>query len=209
MVFSPLAFGDSFTLGSSYGYTTLTGQIVAGGIFGSTLNGVPVGFVVCDDTANESYMGSTWPVNIEFLTGTWDHLPSPMFSSAGIGTYEKAAILEHDMGLPANATQQNQNLLQAAIWDLFLPGSGTATTGLPAGADNVLLAQVAGEVNDFQYSGEIITPIGGGIGNQEFLLLDATPDPSPVPESSTGLLMALGLLFVSLPAGYKLRTHRA
>jgi hypothetical protein len=123
------------------------------------------------------------------LGGSWT--TSPLFAAAGIKPYEEAAILEYEMTLPANANQYEQNILQAAVWDLFNPGSGAGATGLTAGADDSTLAWTSGEVNYFSYDGsEIITPTGSGDGNQEFLLIEA----SPVPEPPSGSLVALGFL---------------
>ena len=201
---APRANADSFTLGGGYTYTTLTGQYVVGPISGSALNGNPIGLVICDDSAHESSLGATWQVNVNPLTGPWT--TSPMFAAAGMATYEEAAILDYEMTLSANANQHEQNILQAAVWDLFNPGSGTTLTGLSAGADSSTLTWAKGEVNDFSYNGsEIITPTGNGVGNQEFLLVKA----SPVPEPPSGSLMALGLLIGILPVGYKLLRHES
>jgi hypothetical protein len=198
VAFAPRAIADSFTLGSGYANTTLNGQYVVGGISGSTLDGNSIGSVICDDSANESYLGTTWSVNVNPLAGPWT--TSPMFATAGVATYEEAAILGYEMTLSA-ANQYEQNVLQAAVWDLFHPGSGATITGLPAGADSSTLAWASGEVNDFNYNGsEIITPTGSGNENQEFLLTEA----SPVPEPPSGSLTMLGLLLGMLSIGSKL-----
>jgi hypothetical protein len=187
------AFADSFTLGGTYQYVTLNGQYVVGGISGSTLNEVAIGQVFCDDSRDEDALNSTRQVNVNSLTGPWS-TSSPMFATAGVTAYKEAAILMYEAGLSANANQQQQNLLQAAIWDVFSPGTGSSVIGLSSGADNSWLNWAAGHVDSFTYDGaEIFTPIDAG--KQEFLLIG---DTSPTPESPTLYLVGLGLLLLLL-----------
>ncbi len=205
-----VARADTFTLGTGYQYVTLNNQFVVGLITGSTLNGKAIGPVICDTSDKESFLGSTWMVNVNPLTGPWS--PPPMFSGVGATGYEVAAIAEYDMTLPANQNQNEQNLLQDLVWDEMIPGSGAAITGLPVGADNTLLAQIATEVGNYNYSGSIILTPAGNDPDQEFLEINAVPDPVPEPASRT--LTLVGLLFGLSALGYKqcfrraLQTHR-
>jgi hypothetical protein len=201
LIFVPTVRASSFTLGNDYSYVSLNGSWVVGQITGSQLNGSSIGPVICDDTGDESYLGATWQVNVESLAGPW--ITQPMFASAGVASYKAAAVLDYDLGLAINANQQDQNLLQAAIWDIFRPGTGTALVGLPTNSDQTLITQAFGEISSFTYVGsEIITPVGTGVGNQEFLLVKA----SPVPESSPLLLLLFGALLSCTCVG--LRRYR-
>lgn len=185
---TPTVQASNFTLGDNYSYVSLNGSWVVSQVTGSQLNGIDIGPVICDDTGHESYLGTTWQVNVESLTGPW--ITNPMFASAGVDSYKAAAVLNYEMKLAVNANQENQNLLQAAVWDIFRPGTGTLLTGLPSNSDQMLVTQAFGEIDDFNFTGsEIITPVGTGVSNQEFLLVEA----APVPESSSFLLFLCGL----------------
>ncbi len=189
---------DSLILGDGYKFTNTTGAYVVALITGSTLNGQGIGPVMCDDAGDDTNLGSILQVNIEPLMGIWE--TPPMFAAGGETLYEELAILESWMALSVNQNEQEQALLQMAVWDLTIPGSGAAITGLPDGADSALITQVAEQVGDYFYSGEIFTPTGSSEGNQEFLLLTATPLPSPepTPEPSTLSLLGSGLLLSAL-----------
>jgi hypothetical protein len=189
---------DSLILGDGYKYTNTTGTYVVALITGSTINGQGIGGIICDDAGDDTNLGSIVQVNIEPLTGVWE--TPPMFASGGEKLYEELAILESWMALSVNQNEPEQALLQMAVWDLTIPGSGAAIAGLPAGADSALIRQVAEQVGDYFYSGEIFTPTGSSEGNQEFLLLTATPLPpsGPTPEPSTLSLLGSGLLLSAL-----------
>lgn len=184
---------STFTLGGTYGYSA--NGVVVGDIFGSTLDGNPLLGVICDDTANESSLGGTWQVNVTSLASIGSNV---MFPGDTV-LYEEAAILAAKMQNPLLADASDQALYQAAIWDLFLPGTGTVAAGLAPGADAALLGWVGTQTGNYTYGNvEIISPVTAVPGgpNQEFLEGFATMNCHGTPEPETWFLFLGGSLLI-------------
>ena len=60
VAFTPAVRADTFTLGLGFGFTS-NGYVV-GPVTNSTLNGKPLGGVICDDSQHRSGLGTTWAV---------------------------------------------------------------------------------------------------------------------------------------------------
>jgi hypothetical protein len=198
LLMASLAYADNiFTLGTGYQWVTLNGNWVAGGVSGSTLNGVAVGDVFCISPDAESYLGTSWPVTVS--------------SPKGLLQEEEAVLVMDEELVASLQNQYEQNVFTEARWDLADPGSGATLTGLPAGADSSLLAWLPTVVNDYNYSGvKVYTPFGSGVGNQTFESGLATlipPPQSPTPEPATWLMLLGGASL--LGAGVRFRNRTA
>ena len=145
------------------------------------LNGSPIpGGVTCLDTGHESYLGTTWPVAVHTLDP--QNMTGAMFGSdpPAILKYEEAAwLLSQFQGNPGQVVQ-----IQHAVWDLFHPGySGDVGTWLTA-------AEAINPANYSYASVVIYTPVGAGVGNQEFM----SGGTSKVPLPPTVVLLGTGLI---------------
>ena len=165
------AHADTLTLISG---SANDGQYYVGPLTAS-LNGQAIpGGITCLDTGHESYLGTSWQVAVHRLPD----VAGTMF--ADLLKYQEAAwLLSQFAGNPGQIIQ-----IQYSIWDIFHPGSYTDT--------GTWLTQAQG-INpaDYNFASVVIyTPVGTGIGNQEFMSGGA----SKVPLPATWLLLGSGLL---------------
>ena len=165
------AHADTLTLISG---SANDGQYYVGALTASLNSQAIPGGITCLDTGHESYLGTSWPVAVH-------HLPDvagTMF--ADLLKYQEAAwLLSQFAGNPGQVVP-----IQHAAWDIFHPGSYTDT--------GTWLTQAQG-INpaDYNFASVVIyTPVGTGIGNQEFMSGGA----SKVPLPATWLLLGSGLL---------------
>jgi hypothetical protein len=180
-----MAFGDTLTLTSDYSNIPQYDGDYVGPISATlTIGGTetPVN-VMCDDSNNISYFGSTWNVTVHSLV---NGVSGTMFgATAGVKGYEEAAWLIAQ--IPTHATSAQVGEIQQAVWDIFIPGAfsldSTANAWLTE-AENIDLA-------DYNFSSCVIyTPTGSGNSNQEF----TSGDPPRVPVPPSLLLFGSGLL---------------
>jgi hypothetical protein len=171
LCFAPCAFAGS-------GELTLTGagnNVVDGvyvGPYYATVNGVANTPVICDDFADESYVGSSW----SFTQNSFSTLGSALWGNQA-ANYEAGAWLTLQMlslnSNPSNATQVGY--LSFAIWSLFdksaLNGlNATQLAGVNAWLSEVPKNLTLAEFSDFA----ILTPQNctpGSCAGQEFFML--------------------------------------
>jgi hypothetical protein len=144
------------------------------GPYYATVNGVANTAVICDDFADESYIGHSW----NYTANNFSSLGSALWGSQ-TSNYDAAAWLTLQMlslnGNPGNATQVGY--LSYAIWSLFDKGAlnGLSSTQL-AGVD-AWLAKVPGNLNPGQFANFLLlTPQGctngpGSCPGQEFMMM--------------------------------------
>jgi hypothetical protein len=131
---APCAFASSSLTMTGAGNNVMDGVYV--GPYYATVNGAANTPVICDDFADETYIGSSW----NYTPNTFSTLGNALWGNQ-TKNYEGAAWLTLQMlslnGNPANATQVGY--LSYAIWSLF---DGAALNGLRrllAGPDSVEL----------------------------------------------------------------------
>jgi hypothetical protein len=144
------------------------------GPYYATVNGVANTAVICDDFADESYIGHSW----NYTANNFSSLGSALWGSQ-TSNYDAAAWLTLQMlslnGSASNATQVGY--LSYAIWSLFDKGAlnGLSSTQL-AGVD-AWLAKVPGNLNPGQFANFLLlTPQGctdgpGSCPGQEFMMM--------------------------------------
>ena len=114
LCFAPSAFANSNLTMTGAGNNVMDGVYV--GPYYATVNGVANSPVICDDFADESYIGSSW----NFTTNNFSTLGSALWGNQ-TQNYEAAAWLTLQMlslnGNPNNATQVGY--LSFAIWSLL------------------------------------------------------------------------------------------
>ena len=196
----PLKASSTFTLGTGYGYAS-NGWVV-GPITGSQLNGAAIGPVLCMDDQDRSYLGTSWQVEVNTLpTLQYIHPNGP----AVVQQYEEAAVLVFQAELPAQQNTLAQAEIQAALDDIFHPGTADAFLGLPAGTDDAWLSYAMAHTGDYTYNFvEVFTPVGAGNDNQTFLTGASLPS---VPEPSAGSLFILGGAMVVAGIALRYRIH--
>jgi hypothetical protein len=169
LCFACSAFADSGSLTlTGAGNNVMHGVYV--GPYYATVNGVANTAVICDDFADDSFIGHTWSFN----TNNFSTLGNALWGNQ-TQNYEAAAWLTLQMlslnGNPNNATQVGY--LSYAIWSLFdnnaLNGlSTTQLLGVNSWLGNVPLNLTTSQFSNFV----ILTPQGctaGSCPGQEFL----------------------------------------
>jgi hypothetical protein len=169
---APCAFASSTLTMTGAGNNVMAGVYV--GPYYATVNGVANTAVICDDFADESYIGHSW----NYTANNFSSLGSALWGSQ-TSNYDAAAWLTLQMlslnGNPGNATQVGY--LSYAIWSLFDKGAlnGLSSTQL-AGVD-AWLAKVPGNLNPGQFANFLLlTPQGctngpGSCPGQEFMMM--------------------------------------
>lgn len=173
LCFAPSAFANNNLTLTSAGNNVMDGVYV--GPYYATVNGVANTPIICDDFADESYIGSSW----NFTSNNFSTLGNALWGQTSNYTsnYDAAAWLTLQMlalnGNPSNATQVGY--LSFAIWSLFdsnaLSGlNGTQLAGVEAWLKALPSNLTPGEFANF----EILTPQNctpGSCQGQEFLVL--------------------------------------
>ena len=169
---APCAFAGSSLTMTGAGNNVMGGVYV--GPYYATVNGVANTTVICDDFADESYIGHSW----NYTVNNFSSLGSALWGSQ-TSNYDAAAWLTLQMlslnGSSGNATQVGY--LSYAIWSLFDKGAlnGLSSTQL-AGVD-AWLAKVPGNLNPGQFANFLLlTPQGctngpGSCPGQEFMMM--------------------------------------
>ena len=169
---APCAFASSTLTMTGAGNNVMGGVYV--GPYYATVNGVANTTVICDDFADESYIGHSW----NYTVNNFSSLGSALWGSQ-TSNYDAAAWLTLQMlslnGSSGNATQVGY--LSYAIWSLFDKGAlnGLSSTQL-AGVD-AWLAKVPGNLNPGQFANFLLlTPQGctngpGSCPGQEFMMM--------------------------------------
>lgn len=169
---APCAFASSTLTMTGAGNNVMAGVYV--GPYYATVNGVANTAVICDDFADESYIGHSW----NYTANNFSSLGSALWGSQ-TSNYDAAAWLTLQMlslnGSASNATQVGY--LSYAIWSLFDKGAlnGLSSTQL-AGVD-AWLAKVPGNLNPGQFANFLLlTPQGctdgpGSCPGQEFMMM--------------------------------------
>jgi len=185
---------------------TSAGSNVLGGVYvgpyTATINGVSMQ-VVCDDFADESYIGETWTATVNSL-GT---LTGTKWGSQGQATqgYDEMAWLFTQMMSTTNT--QTIADIQYAIWAVFYPSALNALSGSNLANAEWWLSQAgqqtfyAGEFSNIVlYTPNTSDPIScngqscADTPPQEFMAYVSTAEPSTVVMLGLGML-CLGLLF--------------
>jgi hypothetical protein len=181
---APCAFANSLTM-TGAGNNVMDNVYV--GPYYATVNGVQNTPVICDDFADESYIGHTW----NYTANNFSTLGNALWGNQ-TNNYDAAAWLTLQMlslnGNPGNATQVGY--LSFAIWSLFdgsnaLKGlNSTQLAGVNAWLGKVPLNLLPGEFANFL----LLTPQGciagpGSCPGQEFMML--------VPEGGSGVMYLL------------------
>jgi hypothetical protein len=181
---APCAFANSLTM-TGAGNNVMDNVYV--GPYYATVNGVQNTPVICDDFADESYIGHTW----NYTANNFSTLGNALWGNQ-TNNYDAAAWLTLQMlslnGNPGNATQVGY--LSFAIWSLFdgsnaLKGlNSTQLAGVNAWLGKVPLNLLPGEFANFL----LLTPQGctagpGSCPGQEFMML--------VPEGGSGAMYLL------------------
>jgi hypothetical protein len=170
LTFAPCAFANSNLTMTGAGNNVMGGVYV--GPYYATVNGVKNTAVICDDFADESYIGHSW----NFTPNNFSTLGSTLWGNQ-TNNYDAAAWLTLQMlslnSNPGNATQVGY--LSFAIWSLFdksaLNGlNSTQLAGVNAWLGKVPLNLLPSEFANFL----LLTPQGctGGPGScpgQEFM----------------------------------------
>jgi hypothetical protein len=169
---APCAFATSSLTMTGAGNNVMDNIFV--GPYYATVNGAANTAVICDDFADESYIGHSW----NFTGNNFSTLGSALWGNQA-SNYDAAAWLTLQMlslnGNASNATQVGY--LSYAIWSLFdrsaLNGlNSTQVAGVNAWLSKVPLNLNAGQFADFL----LLTPQGctngpGSCPGQEFMML--------------------------------------
>jgi hypothetical protein len=185
LCFAPSAFANSGTLTlTSAGSNVMDGVYV--GPYYATVNGVGNTPVICDDFADESYVGSSWG----YTANTFSTLGSALWGNQ-TANYDAAAWLTLQMialnSNPANATQVGY--LSYAIWSLFDKAALNGLSSTQLAGVNAWLSQVPNNLTPSEFADFVIlTPQGctngpGSCPGQEFFML--------VPEGGSAILYLL------------------
>src|SRR5580704_12909639 len=184
LCFAPSAFANSTLTMTGAGNNVMDGVYV--GPYYATVNGVANTPVICDDFADESYIGSSW----NFTANNFSTLGNALWGNQ-TANYDAAAWLTLQMlslnGNPSNAT--TVGYLSFAIWSLFDKAalSGLTSTQL-AGVDS-WLAKIPSNLTPSEFANFVLlTPQGctrgpGSCPGQEFLM--------QVPEGGSSMMYLL------------------
>lgn len=192
----------------------------------ATVNGVANTSVICDDFANDSYLGESWTANVSNVASLGNVLwPSSSPAQQQV-LYDEMAYLAYQLGNPTNANAQAA--ISFAIWDLSDSSAVSAWSSAPgystfladSGNSNGVLYWVDQAQNQYGtlsstqladvlvYSPDTSDPITCGTGPcqntppQEFLAIN----PVATPEPGTFVLMLMGLGSLGLMMAVRKRT---
>lgn len=185
---APCAFAGSLTM-TGAGNNVMDNVYV--GPYYATVSGFGNSAVICDDFADESYIGHSW----NFTANNFSTLGSALWGNQ-TNNYDAAAWLTLQMlslnGNPSNATQVGY--LSYAIWSLFDKSALNSLNSTQLAGVDAWLGKVPLNLNPGQFANFLLlTPQGcnGGPGScpgQEFMML--------VPEGGSAAIYLLlaGLL---------------
>jgi hypothetical protein len=183
MCFAPCAFADSSLTMTGAGSNVMEGVYV--GPYYATVNGAANTPVICDDFADESYIGSSW----NYTANNFSTLGSALWGKQ-TSNYETAAWLTLEMlSLNSNANNATQvGYISYAIWSLFDPGALGRLNWTEQQGVQTALSQVPSNLTPDQFANLLIlTPQGctvpGTCAGQEFFML--------VPEGGTTAMYLL------------------
>jgi hypothetical protein len=180
LCFAPCAFANSSMTMTGAGNNVMGGVYV--GPYYATVNGAQNTAVICDDFADESYIGHTW----NFTANNFSTLGSALWGSQ-TGNYEAAAWLTLQMlSLNSNSTNATQvGYLSFAVWSLFDQSALNGLSSTQLAGVNAWLGKVPLNLLPGQFANLILlTPQGctGGPGScpgQEFFM--SVPEGSSAP----------------------------
>jgi hypothetical protein len=181
---APCAFAGSTLTMTGAGNNVMDGVYV--GPYYATVNGVANTAVICDDFADESYIGHSW----NYTANNFSSLGSALWGSQ-TSNYDAAAWLTLQMlslnGSAGNATQVGY--LSYAIWSLFDKGALSYLSSTQLAGVDAWLARVPGNLNPGQFGNFLLlTPQGctngpGSCPGQEFMTM--------VPEGGAAVMYLL------------------
>ena len=156
------------------------------------LNGGPTIWLYCDDFTGVA----TYPSSYEVSFSAIPSLQYAKFAQPGpptsqqIDNYERVSILDYEMTLAANQNATTIGGIQFAIWDIMDPSAPS-----PAGASSWIAWVYAQNPANYDFTHVIVvTPVLAS--DQEFLIMTATPVPTP--ELETLVMMGFGLVTMGL-----------
>jgi hypothetical protein len=172
LCFAPCAFAGSNLTMTGAGNNVMDGVYV--GPYYATVNGVANTPVICDDFADESYIGSSWNFNLN----NFSTLGSALWGSQ-TKNYEAAAWLTLQMlslnSNPGNSTQVGY--LSFAIWSLFDKSALNGLNSTQLAGVMSWLAKVPLNLTPTEFANFVLlTPQGctngpGSCPGQEFLMM--------------------------------------
>jgi hypothetical protein len=168
LCFAPCAFANSSLTMTGAGNNVMGGVYV--GPYYATVSGVANTAVICDDFADDSYIGHSW----NYTAHNFSTLGSSLWGSQ-TSNYDAAAWLTLQMlslnSNPGNATQVGY--LSFAIWSLFDKGALNGLNLTQLGGVNTWLGKVPSNLTPGQFANFILlTPQGctaGSCPGQEFM----------------------------------------
>jgi hypothetical protein len=168
--FAPCAFANSSLTMTGAGNDVMDGVYV--GPYYATVNGIKNTPVICDDFADESYIGHSW----NFTANNFSTLSSSLWGNQ-TSNYEAAAWLTLQMlslnSNPGNATQVGY--LSYAIWSLFDKGALGGLNSTQLAGVNTWLGKIPLNLTPGQFANFLfLTPQGctngpGSCPGQEFM----------------------------------------
>jgi hypothetical protein len=171
LYFAPCAFANSNLTMTGAGNNVMGGVYV--GPYYATVNGVANTPVICDDFADDSYIGHSW----NFTANNFSTLGSALWGNQ-TANYEAAAWLTLQMlslnGNSNNATQVGY--LSYAIWSLFDKNALNGLNSTQLAGVNSWLGKIPSNLTPGQFANFVIlTPQGctngpGSCPGQEFLM---------------------------------------
>jgi hypothetical protein len=172
LCFAPCAFAGSSLTMTGAGSNVMGGVYV--GPYYATVNGVANTPVICDDFADESYIGSSW----NYTVNNFSTLGSALWGSQ-TKNYEAAAWLTLQMlslnSNPGNASQVGY--LSFAIWSLFDKSALNSLNSTQLAGVMSWLAKVPSNLTPAEFANFVLlTPQGctngpGSCPGQEFLMM--------------------------------------
>jgi hypothetical protein len=170
LCFAPCAFANSSLTMTGAGNNVMGGVYV--GPYYATVNGVANTAVICDDFADDSYIGHSW----NYTANNFSTLGSALWGSQ-TNNYDGAAWLTLQMlSLNSNASNATQvGYLSYAIWSLFDKGALNGLNSTQLGGVNAWLGKIPLNLNPGEFANFLIlTPQGctaGSCPGQEFFML--------------------------------------
>jgi hypothetical protein len=194
LCFAPCAFANSSLTMTGAGNNVMGGVYV--GPYYATVNGVANTAVICDDFADDSYIGHSW----NYTANNFSTLGSALWGSQ-TSNYDAAAWLTLQMlslnSNPSNATQVGY--LSYAIWSLFDKGALNGLNLTQLGGVNTWLGKVPSNLTPGQFANFILlTPQGctaGSCPGQEFMQVMPEGGSSVMYLLLAGLSCSGGMLF--------------
>jgi hypothetical protein len=159
--------------------------------------------MMCDDATTDINVGDSWQANAYSMTQP--NYANFKFSTAGLTTYEEAAVILTEVSDGSLAATDPNALADgnAAVWSLFDPDYSIATDN--AEVTSILAsAQAAVAAGGLDYSGVTVYTPAAGYSSQEFLSGDVTPTPEP----ATYALFGGGLLGLGFAGRKRLSAQR-